>query len=940
MAKFRRSIQPIGFRPEEVSERNVSELQKYSDRIIQSIREERDAVISNRNDTANALKENASIESSQAADNAAIQQRNIATQLKAQQDLSQAALDDFDRRTKASKEMFGTIANLSTKAAEKFRKIEIERLEEKDKAQAAEILAMGDNHPAVKALKALSKDMNVEELTSYTEIAKAKENGLGNYEADTYIKQLNELGYHAKTALLRHTSKGWGTYIIEKETSEEKKYTDPTTGRKFSGLDAAGDPRLRQIVHSQELVEFEKITGIAGQLSALKQESGFYDEIFRVTQSAVNVAARAHHENARQSFIEDFRFQFRNAKDSASRTALLEIKAPALRDYLGNESFHNLLQEMGSEMDSEGNPLNDLAAIEAARLGPNGETWGERWKNRAEAAKIKLAQGRNALYNQDQQTKDRIANEEFDALRPQLIAQLDAANPQDDLSILETAEAQFFDRNDGIIPRGFTELKKRILEQNKSESQSQAALVLEKIRIGRATKGDVLSIADSTLRAQVNQEFEKATKLAKFGPGYEETFKSIKTAAKQIMGDSLEGSASFEAEQLNLVMQRNFAKDYEEALRLFNGDTTRALQVATEKLKQDKDAAVLNKDPNARYFSVNGPANQKVFKNVRQLQSQSQKQKALNEQTVREMIGSMKLSALNSPGLLGTETELRLLSESNKFGQQLIFTPQIKQAAKLLGITELEAANAAIAAYNKYNKTKIEPLAPDPTLRAVNNARPETRALFVDNPNLERIRRGAATLYPGALQDPVNMRGTFNGGGAGLPQTVSAGEGGWNSVNRGRAGDTRGGARAVLGKDLISSTFGEVERAQSAGRVFAVGAYQFTPGVLARARREAGLPENAPMTPENQTKAFWGLAVGDMSKPSSVAKRPRLAAYLRGESNDITGAHQDLSMEWAGVAGPSGRGYYDGDKAGNRASVSAERVRQALIQARKQISGR
>jgi hypothetical protein len=45
-------------------------------------------------------------------------------------------------------------------------------------------------------------------------------------------------------------------------------------------------------------------------------------------------------------------------------------------------------------------------------------------------------------------------------------------------------------------------------------------------------------------------------------------------------------------------------------------------------------------------------------------------------------------------------------------------------------------------------------------------------------------------------------------------------------------------------------------------------------------------------------------------------------------------------MEWAGVAGPSGRGYYDGDKAGNRASVSAERVRQALIQARKQISGR
>ena len=69
-------------------------------------------------------------------------------------------------------------------------------------------------------------------------------------------------------------------------------------------------------------------------------------------------------------------------------------------------------------------------------------------------------------------------------------------------------------------------------------------------------------------------------------------------------------------------------------------------------------------------------------------------------------------------------------------------------------------------------------------------------------------------------------------------------------------------------------------------------------------------------------------------------KRPRLAAFLRGESNDITAAHQELAMEWAGVAGPNGRGYYDGDKAGNRASVSATRVRQALIAARKELSGR
>jgi hypothetical protein len=159
----------------------------------------------------------------------------------------------------------------------------------------------------------------------------------------------------------------------------------------------------------------------------------------------------------------------------------------------------------------------------------------------------------------------------------------------------------------------------------------------------------------------------------------------------------------------------------------------------------------------------------------------------------------------------------------------------------------------------------------------------------------------------------------------GLAAAVSAGEGGWNSINYG----TTGSASQMA---LTSMTIGQVEALQKRGRVFAVGAYQFTPGVLTRARKDAGLPADAPMTPENQTKMFWGLALG--------GKRERLAAYLRGESNDLSGAHQDLSMEWAGVKGPNGRGYYDGDKAGNKASVDAERVRQALIAARKQLSGR
>ena len=65
-------------------------------------------------------------------------------------------------------------------------------------------------------------------------------------------------------------------------------------------------------------------------------------------------------------------------------------------------------------------------------------------------------------------------------------------------------------------------------------------------------------------------------------------------------------------------------------------------------------------------------------------------------------------------------------------------------------------------------------------------------------------------------------------------------------------------------------------------------------------------------------------------------KRPRLAAYLNGTSDDLNAAHEDLSLEWASVQGPSGIGAYDGDSAGNFAHTSGDEIRQLLIQARKE----
>jgi len=171
---------------------------------------------------------------------------------------------------------------------------------------------------------------------------------------------------------------------------------------------------------------------------------------------------------------------------------------------------------------------------------------------------------------------------------------------------------------------------------------------------------------------------------------------------------------------------------------------------------------------------------------------------------------------------------------------------------------------------------------------------------------------------------PIRVSGTGFGGLLGL---LRSGEGGWNSVNRGRAGDS------PPMRNLTAQPIGVVEDMQTRGRVFAVGAYQFTPGVLARARREAGLSPNDPFTPENQNRMAIALVTG--------SKRRKLADYIRGRSNDLNAAHEDIALEWASLQGPSGRGMYDRDKAGNMASVPAATVRAALQEARRAyLSGR
>lgn len=156
-----------------------------------------------------------------------------------------------------------------------------------------------------------------------------------------------------------------------------------------------------------------------------------------------------------------------------------------------------------------------------------------------------------------------------------------------------------------------------------------------------------------------------------------------------------------------------------------------------------------------------------------------------------------------------------------------------------------------------------------------------------------------------------------------LGDLIAQGEGGYNSYNRGSAGDARG---ATI--DFSRMTVGELQEAQhlprrDPDRLFAVGKYQIIPGTMDGAVRGLRLDPDQRFTPELQERIFSDYLI--------VQKRPDIRGYITGKPGvSLHDAQEAMAAEWASVADPdTGRSRYGG-VGGNRASISAERAGEAL----------
>ena len=757
MAKFKRAFQPGGFRPEQVSERNISQLQAYSDRITKSLREERDAVISDRNRTAAAMKENISIQQKQADLNNKIQQQNIQTQIQEQRILGEQAIQEFNRQNEAGQALYGSLSKISDTAARKFQEIEVKRKEEQYNADLAEMMMLGENSDKFKAVEAYFLDAQNEEQKNYTELAKAQERGLNPLDADRYAKNLSELSLGLKVGYLSRMSDQYGGYLREELIHDE-------TG-------SARDQRKAGEFAARALDEFMKIKGIKGINPALLKKSGFLDAALNVNQQFMNTAGKYEAADNLSLFEDNFKSGFGNQVDTASAKRFLEVQFPELVRRKGRTGALDFIQNLGEVVDVEGTPIYNTDAIFAAQLGPEGQAYGDYWKNRKASIQTSLVGASNAAARNMAQAERNAADKYVkDVMLPSLEALLAEAPASEDESIFSTAEREAMDKF-SYIPKALSDARKQNLLQNKTETAqiattAQALMVTgEPANINKAREL-ISTITDPKVRGELVKQYQEATNPIQLNTdGKKELDKAVTAASRELLGQSLEGGASSKAIEFAGFIRPDVYRQYkEEYLKTRDPELAKqnTLSWLSNQVIQGKA------DKTTRYGVATGDNNQSYMPYFQRKTKETQAERDARLTSVINTVSAVGVSALESPGMV-TERELRKASSASEqaAGLDKIVTPETLALQKALStqgkpVTLGEIYNKQIEAFNRNNPDKkINPLGISPMLQIVDFAHPATLEVLANNPTPAIVRRATVEAAQPALRMANNMRGSF-----------------------------------------------------------------------------------------------------------------------------------------------------------------------------------
>ncbi len=140
------------------------------------------------------------------------------------------------------------------------------------------------------------------------------------------------------------------------------------------------------------------------------------------------------------------------------------------------------------------------------------------------------------------------------------------------------------------------------------------------------------------------------------------------------------------------------------------------------------------------------------------------------------------------------------------------------------------------------------------------------------------------------------------------------------------------GYKSGVVEGLDSTTLGDVINDLENAKYGAAGAYQFQLEPLKESMKVAGLSVNDKFTVDAQDRLFWARIMNSI--------RYDAKDYILGKSDDLDAALLDIAKEFAAAPMANGKGFYDGDEAGNKANIDLVSLKAKLQLARKQLTGK
>ena len=456
-------------------------------------------------------------------------------------------------------------------------------------------------------------------------------------------------------------------------------------------------------------------------------------------------------------------------------------------------------------------------------------------------------------------------------------------------------------------PAVINSIYSQALHNNKQDELANLELLASKDML---TSGYVNELKDRDNQRIGNQLYEQQ-QIRKYG----EQYPIVEDAIDEVSAELAKFSSQFagHTDTQTEINKIDVAKWFENDLKA-TGNAVVSIKNAKDLLK-----TAHTNDPN-NFFAYKDTPTGREYRYLGKVDpEQSQKASYIARVSKNRSLGEV----VDQPYLLMDANQVKEASFRSSRGLPMEVTDEAMQVADMFGVKFSEVMNAQIVAHNRVTGENVPLITQTPEVQMMDNLPLASAKLFqsgMKNGSKAQMDRALRPLTNQVKPMPVRTSMVQNTGMRGLANLVSGGEGSPTSMFPGENYP-----------EMTNMTIREVvelqkEKLGDGRESAAVGAYQFLYPETAAQR--AGLSLDEKFTPENQLKMFAGTL---LNKPG----RENVSAFLQGTGDDIETAIDELSQEFASIEYRDGRSYYDDGV--NKASISRDQVRAALLSAREEL---